>query len=429
MPIPSRFVLAVLLVSLSGTFCPSGRHAIAQQPASPVVVATVVEREVASQKSFVANVNPRRRVTIGSAVDGRVLEFVVEAGDPVEAGQKLAQVRTRLIEIELAGAEAELELRRAELTELRNGSRPEEIQLAEAAAAAAEAASEYAQARLARAQRLFRDGSGVSQDEFEAAQAAALEATANLSQTGSSLALARQGPRIEQIEQAAARVAVQEQVVEGLADRRDRHTVRTPFGGFVSSKLTEEGAWVRQGDPVVEVIEIDPVEVEVFVPESIARFVRRGDETEVTVAAIPDRSFLGRVDQLVPLADSRSRTFPVRILVDNPAADAGHPLLPGMLARVMMPTEESQTRLLVPKDALQLGRSQPATLKVEDGKAVVVPIRTGPAEGNWISVEPLEPGALKAGDDVITRGNERLRPGQSVVISERQFADESPPTQ
>jgi multidrug efflux pump subunit AcrA (membrane-fusion protein) len=390
---------------------------------APVVVAPVIEREVASSQTFVANVNPRRRSVIGSAVDGRVAEFLIDAGQEVDAGEPLAKLLTTTIEIELSGAEAELELRRAELAELRNGSRPAEIELAEATMQAAEAAEDYAKAKLARAERLFKTSSGFSQDEFEAAQAESLTAIARVAQARSSLQLVREGPREEQIQQAAARVAVQEQVVAGLRDRLGKYTVRSPFHGYVTSELTEAGAWVREGDPVAEVVEIDPVEVEVFVPESSIRFVRKGGQCQLSVDAIADRLFDGSIDQIVPLADSRSRTFPVRVVVPNPRVESSHELLPGMLARASLPTGLMQTRLLVPKDALQLGGPNPTLLKVESAQATSVPVTTGPALGSWISVEPLVAGSLAAGDLVVTRGNERLRPGQAVTISQRQ----SPP--
>jgi multidrug efflux pump subunit AcrA (membrane-fusion protein) len=390
---------------------------------APVVVAPVIQREVTSSQAFVANVKPRRQSVIGSAVDGRVLEYLVDAGQAVQSNQTLAQLRTKTIEIELAGAEAELQLRRAELAELSNGSRPAEIELAEATMRATEAASEYARAKLARAERLFTTSSSVSKDEFEAAQAESLTAIARVSEAESSLQLVREGPRKEQIEQAAARVAVQEQVVAGLKDRVTKYTLRSPFDGFVTSELTEAGAWVSEGDAVAEVVEIDPVEVEVFVPASSIRFVKKGMTCSMTIDAIPGKTFSGKVDQIVPLADNRSRTFPVRVLVDNPPVDSSHALLPGMLARVSLPTGDAKIRMLVAKDALRLGGPNPTVLKVVEGKTTVIPVRTGPAVGSWVSVESLAPDGLKADDLVVTRGNERLRPGQSVSISARQ----SPP--
>jgi HlyD family secretion protein len=388
-----------------------------------VVVAPVIEREVASSQNFVANVNPRRRSVVGSAANGRIAEYLVDAGQAVEANQPLAQLRTKTIEIELAGAEAELELRRSELDELRNGSRPAEIELAEATARAVEASSDYAKAKLSRAERLFKTSSGFSQDEFEAAKAEALTAIAKVSEAKSSLQLVREGPRQEQIGQAAARVAVQEQIVAGLTDRLSKYTIRSPFNGFITSELTEAGAWVREGDAIAEVVEIDPVEVEVFVPESSIRFVKKGITCSLIVDAFPDKIFTGTVDQIVPLADSRSRTFPVRVLVENPLVESDHALLPGMLARVSLPTGSSKIRMLVAKDALRLGGASPTVLKIEGDMTAIIPVRTGPAMGSWISVESLEPDALKVDDLVVTRGNERLRPGQQVKISQRQ----SPP--
>ena len=130
---------------------------VAQPPGAPapaVVVAPVVERSVAATQTFVGTVQPLRRATIGSAVDGRVVEFPINEGERVEAGQKLAQLLTDTITLELATAQAELELRRQRLIELRNGSRPEEIEQARARMAAAEARSAFADARRDRVERI-----------------------------------------------------------------------------------------------------------------------------------------------------------------------------------------------------------------------------------------------------------------------------------
>ncbi|QDT02766.1 Cation efflux system protein CusB precursor [Rubripirellula lacrimiformis] len=412
---------ALLIVWVAGQTLGAAQASAQGGPAN-VVVAPVIRRDVASSQSFVANIRPRRQAIIGSAVDGRVEAFMVDAGQAVKAKQPLAQLLTNTINIELAGAEAELDLRRAELLELKNGSRPEEIALAEATMRASEAGSQYTQAKLARAQQLFSNSAGLSQDEFEAARAESLTAAARLSEAASSLDLVRKGPRQEKIDQAAARVAMQEQVVAGLKDRIKKYTIRSPFDGYVTSELTEAGAWARQGDPVAEVVEIDPIEVEVFVPESSIQFIRRGADCEVVVDAFPDESFPGTIDQIIPLADNRSRTFPVRVLVKNPPNDTGHRLLPGMLARVTMPTGKSESRMLVAKDALRLDGDKAAVFKVVGSTPTLVPVRTGPSIGSWISIQPIAPGSLAVDDLVVTRGNERLRPGQSVVISETQSA-------
>ncbi len=391
---------------------------------SPVVVAPVIERDVATYRSFIANVNPNRQSTVGSAVDGRVIEFLVKAGQRVEEGQPLAKLRTGTIEIEIAGAKAQLALAQAELDELKNGSRPEEIELAEATAEAAAAADQYAQTKMKRFERLFSSDAGLSQDEFEEAQAAAAAAAANARGARSSLKLTQDGPRREEIDQAAARVAVQQQVVAGLEDRMQKYTIRAPYAGFVSAEHSEAGAWIQQGDPIAEVVEIDPVEIEVYVPEADIRFTRVGGQCDVRVESRPQETFQGKIDQIVPLGDRRARTFPVRVIVANPVTDSGHKLLPGMLARAMLPTDEQSKELLVHKDALRLGDST-TVIRVIDGKAEIVPVRTGASLGSWIVVQSVSPLKLSTDDVVITRGNERLRPGQEVKISQRTPPPES----
>jgi len=407
-------LLAALLLSLGWGTGTSPVHA--QGGPAIVVVTPLVRQDIAAEQSFVANVRPRRRSVIGSAVFGRVEKFLVDAGQEVKAREPLAELRVRTIGIEIAAAEAELRLRRAELAELKNGSRPAEIQLAEATAQAAGAAKDYARAKFRRFESLFEKASGVSQDEYEAARAEALKAAAEFAMAESSLKLVNEGPREERIAQAAAQVAVSEQTVEGLQDRFEKYTIRAPFDGFVANELTEAGAWVNQGDLVAEVVEIDPVEVEVFVPQSSIRFVRRGMTVSIAVEALDGEQFTGTVDQIIPIADERSRTFPVRVLVPNPKVDGYARLLPGMLAKVSLPTGENKERWVVPKDALQLGGATPVVWKVVESKAVMIPVQTGPSSGASISIVPLDPSALTPGDSIIIRGNERVRPGQEVIV-------------
>lgn len=410
------------IASVLFVVCASHSNLYGQAGPATVVVSPVISRVVAPTQEFVANVKANRNSTIGSAVDGRVLEYLVNAGQSVGAGQPLAQLRTGTIELEIAAAESELRLRRAELDELENGSLPEEIALAEASVEAAQAATDFAKSRLQRAEKLFRDSAGLSLDEFEQTRSMSLQAAATLVEAKNRAELVRQGPRKEQLAQAIAKVAMQEGWIAVLRDRMEKYTIRSPFAGFVSGELTEAGAWVKSGDAVASVVEIDPVEVEVFVPEANVRFIKIGSLCSIQVESIPDQVFEGRIEQIVPLADARARTFPVRVVVPNPASNGQHTLLPGMLARAMLPTAASQQRLLVNKDALQVGGLSPVVFKVVDNQAVMVPVRSGPAVEGWVSVEATANETLSADDYVITRGNARLRPGQQVKIESKQEA-------
>ncbi len=405
----------------------------AQGGPAPVAFTRVVSREVAASQSYVGTVMPSRQSVIGSAVDGRVVEFLAEAGQRVKKGDVLARLRTTTIELELASAKAELKLREAELAELVNGSRPEEIDQARARFKAAEAAFRYAQANRKRLQSLFESGRSVTEDELEQAISAADRSQAALEEARAALVLVEKGPREERIAQAQARVEIQKAEVARLEDRLDKHTVVAPFDGYVVEEQTEVGAWLSTGAAVATVAALQPVEVRVFVLEKHVGHLRPGMEVSVEVPAVADGLFTGTVFQIVPVGDARSRTFPVTLRLNNPLRNQRPVLHGGMLAHVALPTGERRKSLLVPKDALVLGGPNPMVYVVDSttgqplnrgakGRVRPVVVTLGTAVGPLIEVR----GILKAGDAVVVRGNERLRPGLEVVL-DKQLEPEAAP--
>jgi RND family efflux transporter MFP subunit len=398
------------------TTCITARIAPAQgPPAALVVVSPAVEREVAAGQAFVGTVMPLRTALVGSAVDGRVIEFPLDEGDRVDRGGMLAQLLTDTIQLELAAAEAELVLRQQALAELENGTRPAEIQQMKARMAAAQARSKYAQARRARAGQV---GQAMSDEEREEMIALAVEADQAFLDAKAAYELAVEGPRKEQVAQARAQVAVQHAIVDQLKDQIEKHTVIARFAGYVTAEHTEVGQWVKQGDPVAEVAALDEIEVVAQVVEQYVPHTRVGTTVSVEIPALKGRPFIGIVSAVVPQADVQARTFPVKVRVKNQIT-ADQPLIkPGMYARVMLPTGEKQKATVVFKDALVLGGPQPVVYVVDaapnakQGKVHPVNVKLGVAEGNMIQVS----GDLKAGQLVVVQGNERLRPGIDVQI-------------
>lgn len=388
--------------------------------ASPVVVAVVQEREVASGQTFVGTVMPLKRSSVGSAVDGRVVEFPVNEGDRVEKGQALAQLLTETIRLQTEAAEAELELRKAELAELENGSRPEEVEQAQARMLGAKALMDYSTAKLKRTRTLFETGRAITEDQLQEALSLATNAEQTWREAKAAHDLAVQGPRHEKIGQARARVASQQALVDQLKDQFKKHTMIAPFDGYVVAEHTEVGQWVSRGELVAEVVALDEVDIVAHVLESQIPFVRVGMEARVEVPSVPNRTFTGRVALIVPQADVRARTFPVKIRVENPLEE-GTPLLKaGMLGRVTLPTGATQQALLLPKDALVLGGPTPLVYVVtadpkqpKQGKVHPVSVELGVSSGTLIQVR----GNLEEGQQVVVQGNERLRPGQDVLVT------------
>ena len=411
----SRWMLLHLTVVAMTAFLFSPSLVSAQFGPAKVSVTEVIERsDVASGRVFVGTVEARRHSMVGSAVSGRVVEFLVNDGDRVEKGQPLAKLLTRNFQIQIAAATAEWELRKQELLELKNGSREEEIRQAEARMKAADATARYAKTKLARTKGLVEQKATTrDQIEEDTSMSEVTADTARAAKAGYDLVVA--GTRPEKIAQADARALAAEEEINRLKDILEKHTITAPFAGYVVAEHTEVGQWIESGKLVAEIVEVDPIEVRVHVQESYIPRLTLGVSARVDVDALPNQTFIGSVIAIVPKGDEKSRTFPVRIALKNPLQTDGTPLLkPGMFAKVELPVDQKKNVRLVPKDSLVLGGPQPVVYIVTPGEKPTVqpvPVQLGIAVGSWIEVK----GELKGGQQVVVEGNERLRPGAEII--------------
>ena len=404
------FACALLL---SAPFCQ------AQEIPAPVRVNKIVQRRITLEREFIGTATPRRRSVIGSAIDGRVMQMFVREGDAVKTNDPLVQIRTGTLKIELARAKAQLDLRSHELAEILNGSRPEEIEKAKAHVEGAQGNFEYTEARLRRARRTYDNGAVVTLDEVEEALSQSIAAKNILQAATADYQMALEGPRKERIAQARAEVTVQNKVIQQIEDRIGLHTLKAPFDGYVVKRHNEVGGWASAGKPVVEMIELNPMEVEVLVSEKFVTHVRPAAKAIVRFDALSDREFIGEVVQVVPQADLRSRTFPVIVQLENPT-QANQPLIKaGMFARVTLHSHPENEALMVPKDSLVLNGTRrivfvivPASRQDNPTTVKAVPVTLGNSDGRWIEIR----GDITASQEVVIKGNERLRPEQAVRI-------------
>ncbi|MEX1223061.1 MAG: efflux RND transporter periplasmic adaptor subunit, partial [Pirellulales bacterium] len=298
-----------------------------------VVVAPARKSEIAVSVDFVGTVMPTRTSVVGSPVDGRVLSFPLNEGDRVNRGDTLTQLRTRRLEIMRDGAQATAEALNQELLQLQRGSRKQEIAESEARMHAAEALYEYTKSNIERI-RLAEARGGATADELADAVMRNRQADRLFVAARSAHELVEEGPREEEIAKAQAALLAQQEEVARIEDEIARHTIVAPFDGYISAEHTEIGEWVRQGDPVAEVIEVDEVDVQVVVFEKYINAVRIGAPASVRVAGLEGRTLEGRVASIIPQADLQSRSFPVKIRLRNEITEHGPLLKSGMFANV-----------------------------------------------------------------------------------------------
>lgn len=327
---------------------------------APVRVETVAESDLREIVRLTGSVTSERRASLSPAIAGLVTKLFVDTGSRVDEGDVLLELDSELAGWEVQSARAEAEAAR--------------LALADAQRRLSEARSLAPQQSIA--ETVIRDLSAeVSEDEalLERAQA----------QLGYRRAL--------------------------LA----RHSLRAPFSGVLSNKLTELGEWVAPGEPVLELVATQALRLDFRVAEEFLGAT--GPDTRVRYTLSEEASDQRRavVEAIVPVSDPGARSFLLRTRADTPDAR----LIPGMAVHGEMQLDSGRRGLVVPRDAILRypdGRSVVWAVTSIDGQNVAEERRvtTGLSFDGVVEVRT----GLAAGDRVVVMGNEALQAGQPVSV-------------
>lgn len=212
------------------------------------------------------------------------------------------------------------------------------------------------------------------------------------------------GKRVEE-DQVLAEV---EQDVPGLEFAKV--PIKAPREGTLTQDLTETGSRVSPQTPLYTISWMKEVDLEIKVIQSLLGKVQRGDLVNVRVDTYPSKIFSGKVTEISPIVDPRSRTGRIKVRLSNPRGE----LKPGMFARAELKVGEHKG-LVVPLDALIQTSAQPYLFKVEEGQARRIEVSTGVFKENRVEVE----GPLQEGDVVVVFGQNLLQEGTPVSIEEK----------
>lgn len=188
----------------------------------------------------------------------------------------------------------------------------------------------------------------------------------------------------------------------------DRCLVQAGMGGVINRMLVEPGQFVAVGDPVAEILQLDPIKVTVGIPESDIHAVRQVDTFEVRVDALGGKLFTGKKHHFSRSAESTARLYDLEILIPNPDGE----ILSDMFTRVDIVKRLSPEALTLPLYAVISSGGTHAVFVVQDGKAERREVRLGIQEG-WV-VEITS--GLEAGEQVVVVGQRDLAQGQKINI-------------
>jgi len=435
--------VAILLAAIVGfTVYQSGKNVVTVQTAK------AQRQDVASIVSASGEVKPKTYVNIGANAFGKITHLYVKEGDRVKKGQMLAQ-------LENVQPQADLDAMQATLQAARTDAMAAEAALNTALADLNRAKSDAARSDLdwTRAQGLYKDAL-IAKQEYDSQNAAHNAAVAGLAQAQARVAQAK-----AQKESADRRISQAEANQTHAADVLKKTLYPAPFDGVITSVPVREGETVvigiqnSPGSVLMTLADMSVITAEVRVDETDIVTVQMGQPAEVSIDAIPKKTFKATVTEIGDNAMVRStgvstsqqttgsqeaKDFKVVVTLQDPPSD----LRPGLSATAKITTATRTQALTIPIQALVVRRQEDLVPKdeknsveaavrqkavsnpkeeiegvfvIRNHKAQFVPVETGIAGTTDIEVTK----GLNPGDEIVTGSYKvlrTLRPGAGVKI-------------
>ncbi len=186
----------------------------------------------------------------------------------------------------------------------------------------------------------------------------------------------------------------------------ERRLVRAPFAGVLGISEVEIGDLIGSDTEIGIIDDRSRLEIDLYAPERFASLIRIGQTLSATTAARPGEVFAGEIVAIDNRVDPESRTLRMRGIIEN----VGDVLRPGFGFSVEMDFS-GESQVSVPALAVQWQASGPFVWQVVDGKAMPVPVKILERNDTRVLVEA----ALKPGDQVVSEGVQKLRPGIAVA--------------
>ena len=367
---------------------------------------------------------PHYRIEVASKVVGRVKWMGVEKGDKVKGGQEIVRLEDDEYQARLLESVGTLESLKASLNELRAGSRPEEIDRAEADLAEAKAQLQQARIDFDRAKQL-RDDGVVAEADYDESRYRFEGLVNRVESLGKTLELLQIGPRQEDIDSAVADVKRAEGMVAYNRTIVAATVIRAPVTGTVLERNIEVGELVTTGfvgergakGYVVAMADLEDIQVELDISQDDFARVFMNQRAIVTTDAYRDREYQGEVVEISPEADRQKATVQVKVQIlepddlVRPEMNANVAFLARSDGTAGSESQGSAARVRIPPAALIDGNS--VFLVVQD-RAVRHPVRVMRTTSEGVEIEQ----GLSGGEDVILSPPEDLEDGDSVERKE-----------
>ncbi len=279
-------------------------------------------------------------VYVASPQSGRLNQVDVARGDTVAAGHLLFALDDEPEASEMRTAEQVLRSSESRLNDLETGKRPAEVDVTRAELEQAVAEKKQADEILASDEAQFKAG-GIAQTELINAQGAAETSAAKVKELEADLAVDALPAREQQIKAQTNQVAADRASLANAEWHLKQKQIASPRDGLVFDTLYRQGEWVTAGNPVVQILPPENMEIRFFVPETVVGGLRVGGSVRVACDGcasdvVAKISFVSPQSEYTPpvIYSNENRSKLVYMVIANPSAQAAATLHPGQPVEV-----------------------------------------------------------------------------------------------
>jgi membrane fusion protein, multidrug efflux system len=385
-------VAALLAAPLAA--CSTGDAKGKDQPAAAaalaVAPAAAVEQPIARFIRATGTLMAEEQADVAAEIAGRIVSAPIERGRAVVLGAELVRLSPTETDAQLKEAEANAAQIEARLGLVSgaafDANAVPEVQNAKASYDLAQ--SEFDRIKSLLGQRV------VSQSEYDQRRTT-MEASRQMVDAAKNSA----AQQYQSLQAARARVA--------LARKAFTDTVvRAPFDGIVAQRLVSTGDYVTKGMKVATVVKVNPLRVQLTIPEQFVSAIAIGQPVIFEVDAYPGRPFEGTVKYVSPALQADQRALTVEAVVPNSAGE----LKPGLFATARIAQPVRTPGVLVPMPAVHTSAGTSRVYVVTGDHVEERLVTTGQAVGDLIEITK----GLKAGERVATKSVTQLADGTKV---------------
>jgi len=205
-----------------------------------------------------------------------------------------------------------------------------------------------------------------------------------------------------------------EAAMDAKRTRIQKKSIHAPFSGELGIRKISLGWYLKEGEEIVTLVQLDPINLDFTLPERNLRYLADQQEITATVQAYPGERFTGRIAALDPSVDHGSRSVNVRAKLDN----RDKRLRPGMFVQVHIDLGKAQQVLTLPDTAITYNPYGNSVFLIQESETGLTvqsrQVTTGQSREGRIEIID----GLKAGDRVVSAGQIKLRNGMPVVIDD-----------